>query len=218
MKKLINFLKDKIDDFCWCLILILLFMLACQQNYRSGYSDGFYTCQRTTVTQDKRVETTPTPIPTVTPTVTPVPTVSENSVSENEIVDDIPLDYTEEDLRYLSSIIQCEAGNQCKAGQQAVGIVVINRRDHEVYFADTVREVIYQQGQFTPAHNGFLNKALAAYDAGTLSDVAIEAARYALEGNKMVSYNGEKINMESFLYFNGRLSNARIRIQDHDFT
>lgn len=81
-----------------------------------------------------------------------------------------------------------------------------------------MREVIYQPGQFTPAHNGFLNNALAAYDAGTLSDVAIEAARYALEGNKMVSYNGEKINMESFLYFNGRLSNARLRIQDHDFT
>lgn len=124
--------------------------------------------------------------------------------------------YSEEDLRYMASIIQCEAGNQCLAGKQAVGIVVMNRVNHEIYFADTVKGVIYEAGQFTPAHNGNLDNALRKYDNGELSEECIEAAKYALVGNTNIIYNEVEYEF-NYLYFNGRLSNAKVRIQDHDF-
>ena len=60
--------------------------------------------------------------------------------------------YTDEyvdDETLLASIILCEAGNQSYEGQQAVGMVIMNR----VYtngFPDTIREVVYAKNQFEP--------------------------------------------------------------------
>lgn len=219
-QKIINWFRERLDILGYMFILILLVILVCEHNYQRGYYSGFnYYNQLVNKYGWKEEKSAPTvtPTPTITPTATPTP--KPTPVETEDFFIDTPIDkvYDEEELRYLSSIIQCEAGNQCKAGQQAVGIVVMNRKNHEIYFADTVREVIYQPGQFTPAHNGFLDRALAAYDAGTLSQDVIDAAKYALDGNIFVSYNGEKIDMTPYLYFNGRLSNAKIRIQDHDF-
>lgn len=129
----------------------------------------------------------------------------------------VDLDYTSEDLRYMSCIIWCEAGNQCRAGQQAVGIVVMNRVEHEVHFADSVRGVIYETGQFSPASSGSLNKALSMYDNNTLPIECILAAEYALAGNKVVIHEEEIYNLEEILYFNGTMSNPKIHIQDHYF-
>lgn len=155
--------------------------------------------------------------------------VSTNTVSvsdcsiveqEEEIIEEIiemEKIYDEEDLRYLSSIIQSEAGNQCEAGQQAVGIVVLNRVNHETYFADTIKDVIYEKGQFGPASNGRLSKALKMYDAGTLPEDAINAAKYVLDGNTSVFYKGENIEMSSYLYFNTTVKNPKKQIQDHYF-
>lgn len=69
------------------------------------------------------------------------------------------------DLRYMSAIIWAEAGNQCEAGQQAVGIVVMNRVASDVY-ADTVYDVINEPYQFSPVKNGSFSKALNRYDNG----------------------------------------------------
>lgn len=121
-----------------------------------------------------------------------------------------------EDLRFLSSIIWCEAGNQCEAGKQAVGIVVMNRVDHEA-FEDTIKEVIYEKGQFRPKDDGQLNKALKMYDDGELPQECIDAARYALSGETTVTYNDKEIDMSPYLYFARHWTNARIRIEDHDF-
>ena len=130
---------------------------------------------------------------------------------ENEVT------YLEEELRLLSAIIYCEAGNQCEAGQQAVGIVVMNRVADEANFGSTVEEVIYEPGQFRPRNNGKLNKALRRYDIGTLPQDCIEAAKYALLNNKTVTYNGQEINMENLYYFARNMKNEVLRIQDHDF-
>lgn len=122
-----------------------------------------------------------------------------------------------EDLRLMSAIIWCEAGNQCEAGRQAIGIVVMNRIADEANFGSTVEEVIYWPGQFRPRTDGRLNKALAMYDNNELPQDCIDAAWYALLGNKIVTYNGQEIDMSEYLYFAREWKNAKIRIEDHDF-
>jgi spore germination cell wall hydrolase CwlJ-like protein len=98
-----------------------------------------------------------------------------------------------------------------------VGIVVLNRVNHETYFADTIKDVIYEKGQFGPASNGRLSKALKMYDAGTLPEDAINAAKYVLDGNTSVFYKGENIEMSSYLYFNTTVKNPKKQIQYHYF-
>ena len=207
MYRITNFLRENEEKILYIILTILLFALASETNYHNGYYIGFQDGKTVGMNYITTIEKENNSIPI--PTVTPVPTPIEEQF-------ELPVEYDEEELKYLSSIIWCEAGNQCDAGQQAVGIVVANRVDNEKY-ANTVREVIYEKGQFTPAHNGNLNKALAAYDAGTLSQNSIDAAKYVLDGNRTVSYNGANIDMTPYLYFNGSLNNAEIRIQDHDF-
>ena len=121
-----------------------------------------------------------------------------------------------DELRLMSAIIWCEAGNQCEAGKQAVGIVVMNRVDN-ASFANTVEDVIYEKGQFRPKTDGRLNKALNMYDNGEIPQECIDAANYALYRNIEVEYNGVTIDMSSYLYFAREWTNARLRIQDHDF-
>lgn len=121
-----------------------------------------------------------------------------------------------EDLRYMSAIIFSEAGNQCQAGQQAVGIVVMERKESDL-FANTIRDVIYESGQFSPVENGSLIKSLSMYDNGELSDDIIESAKYVLQGNTTVYYNGMIYDLDGFLYFSRYVSGCRVQIQDHMF-
>lgn len=67
------------------------------------------------------------------------------------------------DEELLASIIYCEAGNQSYTGKLAVGMVIMNRVYSKSVAADTIREVIYQTNQFTPARNGALTKAQKNY-------------------------------------------------------
>ena len=60
----------------------------------------------------------------------------------------------------LASLIFCEAGNQPYEGQVAVGAVVMNRINSSSY-PDTMEEVIYQSGQFSPAMSGWLDRVRA---------------------------------------------------------
>ena len=122
----------------------------------------------------------------------------------------------QDEIRLLSAIIWCEAGNQCEAGKQAVGIVVMNRVASDT-FEDDVESVIYEKGQFRPRTDGTLNKALAMYDEGELPQECIDAALYAYNGNTTVIYNGMEIDMNPYLYFARYWKNAKLTIQDHDF-
>jgi hypothetical protein len=138
----------------------------------------------------------------------------ETVIQEEEITEEKTIN--EEDLRYLSAIIYAEAGNQCEAGQQAVGIVVMNRVKSE-YFKDTVYDVIYSPGQFTPTINGSFVKALHLYDTGEIFDSCVEAAKYALLGNTTVNYFGQTYEMSDYLFFSRYVSNCRLIIEDHQF-
>ena len=56
--------------------------------------------------------------------------------------------YSDDDLWYLSRVIQAESGYCSKEMMEGVGSVVLNRRDDE-RFPNTIREVIEQPGQYS---------------------------------------------------------------------
>ena len=153
-----------------------------------------------------------------------MPTVGIGEMIDNITIDQAKWAYAKElgeqlqseELRLMSAIIWCEAGNQCEAGKQAVGIVVMNRVKHED-FEDTVETVIYEPGQFRPIDDGKMIKALQMYDEGNLPQECIDAAKYALSGSTIVNYNNNDIDMSDYLFFARKWNNARLRIQDHDF-
>ena len=85
------------------------------------------------------------------------------------------------DEKLLATIIWCEAGNQARVGKVAVGAVVLNRVRSPL-FPNTIREVIYQGGQFTPVASGVFARALA----NGVPESCYEAARAALAGENPV--------------------------------
>ena len=131
-------------------------------------------------------------------------------------IEEIEKLYSEEDLKYMACIIYCEAGNQCLAGKQAVGIVVSNRVESN-RFKNSIKEVIYESGQFSPVASGKIDYAYKLYDKKELPLECIDAAKYALEKNKEIEYEDVLYDMSEYLFFNGYMANASLRIQDHDF-
>lgn len=131
--------------------------------------------------------------------------------------------YTDEELRYMTTIIYCEARGESYAGKKAVGIVVMNRvRSKE--FPDTVKDVIYQRGQFSPVRNGSLNSALSKYDKqmakGKMNSTmksCMAAAKSALEGSTKVYVKGKSKQMKKYLYFSRYISNAKFTLGNHQF-
>lgn len=111
-------------------------------------------------------------------------------------------EYSDSTLKLLASIIFCEAGNQPYEGQVAVGAVVMNRVRSDA-FPDTVREVIYQKGQFTPAGTGWLDRVVASEG---YTDSALQAAKDALAGQSPIGdclyfdqgSQGKRIGAHSF--------------------
>ena len=85
------------------------------------------------------------------------------------------------ELDLLAALIQCEAGGESRTGKVAVGAVVLNRVASGS-FPNSITEVIYQSGQFTPAYSGALASVLAT---GARSD-CYEAAQAALNGENPV--------------------------------
>lgn len=74
------------------------------------------------------------------------------------------------DLHLMAAIIECEAGGESYEGKVGVGAVIMNRI-RSSRFPNTLSEVVYQRGQFTPAASGKLASVLsrgasqACYDA-----------------------------------------------------
>ncbi|MGN0267709.1 MAG: cell wall hydrolase [Lachnospiraceae bacterium] len=81
---------------------------------------------------------------------------------------------TEEDYDCLLRIVEAEAGICDEKGKILVANVVLNRME-TTEFPDTVREVVYQEHQFSPVSSGRI-------DHVTVTDETVEAVRKALEG------------------------------------
>ena len=107
-----------------------------------------------------------------------------------------------DDTSLLAALIYCEAGNQSYEGMVAVGAVVMNRV-YSSSFPNSISEVIYQSGQFTPASSGGLSSALA----NGVPSSCYEAASAAISGENPVG---------NALYFNTG-SGSGIKIGDHQF-
>ena len=107
-----------------------------------------------------------------------------------------------EEKELLASLIFCEAGNQPYEGQVAVGAVVMNRIKSSSY-PDTMEEVIYQSGQFSPAMSGWLDRVRANQG---YTEAAMQAAEDALAGSNPIG---------DCLYFS--VGGYGTRIGDHLF-
>ncbi|MCR4673228.1 MAG: cell wall hydrolase [Lachnospiraceae bacterium] len=98
------------------------------------------------------------------------------------------IEISDEDIYLLACQVYCEARGEPYEGMVGVANVIINRVISD-YFPDTVPEVLYQRGQFPPATNGSLDRAVA----NGPGEECMQAALDALYG---VSYAGD------YLYFN----------------
>lgn len=84
----------------------------------------------------------------------------------------------ENDIRMLAALIECEAGGESYEGKLAVGSVVVNRV-RSSYFPNTLVEVIYQSGQFSPVASGRYATVLSR----GASQECVRAATEVLAGN-----------------------------------
>jgi N-acetylmuramoyl-L-alanine amidase len=144
--------------------------------------------------------------------------VSEDKETKKE--DKEVKNYTDGELRLLSALIYCEANGESYNGKLAVGIVVMNRKRSSL-FPDTVKDVIYQKYQFSPARNGSLKKALEDYDNGKFTSASekecIKAAKAALNGTTSITVNGKKKNFSKYLYFSCSLGGYTFKLGNHKF-
>ncbi len=86
--------------------------------------------------------------------------------------------YTQDDLYWLSRIVESEATGESYAGKLAVANVIINRKNHKE-FPNTIKGVIFDGEQFTPVANGTIYN--------TPTQESINAAKEALEGHNNIS-------------------------------
>lgn len=133
------------------------------------------------------------------------------------------------DEKLLSYIIYCEAGDQPYAGKLAVGYVVMNRVYSKNFQASTVREVVYEKGQFSPTWDGSMARVIRK--PSLVNAECKKAAKYVLKqraklaSGKTLRLNvdGRKISfpylfhMSSASYSGFGLSAAYVQIGDHIF-
>lgn len=113
--------------------------------------------------------------------------VSEHEIVEPNEVVNLGIQYSEEDVLWLARIIDAEAGAGSLTHKTAVGNVVLNRVKSS-NFANTIYDVIFQPGQFTPTNRSDFRTRVPR-------ESSIVAARRALMGIVVA---------ENCLYFNNR--------------
>lgn len=126
--------------------------------------------------------------------------------------------YTDDELMLLACLVHAEAGTQSYEGKLAVANIVINRVKSSKY-PNTIREVIYQKGQFSVAASGSLQKQLDNYKnfKNTSQKLSIKAAKDALEGANNI---GNRLYFHSYkaALKKGYTKKANcVKIEDHLF-
>lgn len=101
--------------------------------------------------------------------------LTEQVPEETTVTKEPAYNYTEAELNLLAKLIYYEAGGECYEGQVAVGAVVLNRA-RTSGFPNTIYDVIYAKGQFSPVNSSKWNNPVPE---GTR---VYEAAREALSG------------------------------------
>lgn len=142
-------------------------------------------------------------------------TVKSDSVNAKVKVN-VKNKFSEKALRYVSAIVYAEARGESYAGQKAVAHVVMNRVRSEL-FPNTITGVLYQRGQFTPAVNGSLYKALVKYDSGKMKKSCLKAATEVLNGDTTVTLSNGDVDFTKYLFFSRYIPRAKLSIGGHQF-
>lgn len=130
------------------------------------------------------------------------------------------------DRELLARILECEAGGEGDTGMKAVACVVMNRV--QVDYGEygrlyTVREVIYQRGQFTCA----METVNGSYNAQNIynmrpTEVQYQIADWAMAGNRLTNLGFALWYFNPFrptcrANFPSAVGSFVIRIGDHCF-
>ena len=115
-----------------------------------------------------------------------------------------PRQYTQEDVELLARLITAEVGVTDEERAYLCGVVVLNRMKSDK-FPNTLREVIYQPGQYQATWNGHINKPYEdiAYEIaeGLLTDGSEEDERIVFQAEfKQGSGTYKKIGNTYFCY------------------
>ena len=115
--------------------------------------------------------------------------------------------YNQDDLYWLSRIIDAESKNQPLKGKIAVGTVILNRVD-SAQFANSIYDVIFEPNQFQPVQNGSLYSHP--------SHESVVAAKLVLEGAKEA---GDSLffNRAGLDCWASRTKTYVVTIEDHSF-
>ncbi|MED4261986.1 cell wall hydrolase [Priestia aryabhattai] len=82
-----------------------------------------------------------------------------------------PASSSDKDL--LARLVEAEAGGEPYAGKVAVAVVVLNRVD-SADFPNSIHDVIYQSGQFSPVSNGQINNTPSADSVRAVNEALSE--------------------------------------------
>lgn len=130
------------------------------------------------------------------------------------------------EMELLARTIQCEAGGEGETGMKAVACVVMNRVEvtyGEYGRLDTIRTVIYQQGQFDCVREvvGGRRNMQTVYNMRP-EQVHYDIANWAISGNRLTNlgfalwyFNPYKPDCRP--NFPSRVGSFVIRIGDHCF-
>lgn len=102
---------------------------------------------------------------------------NENNVANPGDTFTIPSVISEPHKELLSRLVHAEAKGEPYNGKVAVAAVVLNRVQDEE-FPDSIKDVIYQEGQFSPVDDGAINQP-AGEDAQRAVNEAIAIQDYA---------------------------------------
>lgn len=118
--------------------------------------------------------------------------------------DNSVIEISYEDAQLLLKVAWCEAGNQGVTGQWLVMCTVLNRVESDMW-PDSVKEVIYQEGQFSTAP--YLDSAEPTAETH-------EALAYLEKGNraeKIIAFENSKYNsLEKYFW-------RAFTVRDHTF-
>lgn len=130
------------------------------------------------------------------------------------------------DLEILARIIKCEAGGEGESGMKAVASVVMNRVNvtyGEYSRYKTVREVVFQKGQFVCAMETVGGK----YNAQNIYNMSLEQihwdiAQWAMAGNRLTNLGTalwffNPYSPDCKPNFPSKVGTFAIRIGDHCF-
>ncbi len=142
----------------------------------------------------------------------------EKAKKETEIKQRDETDYTEEELKLLACLVHSEAGDQSYEGKLAVANVVLNRMKSKK-FPNTMKDVIYQPGQFSVAKNGSLKKQLSNYEnySSKSHKLTIKAAKAALSGENNI---GDRLYFHAYKMAVKKGYNKKknsVKLEDHLF-